>query len=151
MTWCLQMMPPCCVALGWFLIWVVSPDWVEELCQFTTEKKLDLDLVFRFKYVYSQISEHTSIINNECLCVRMTRWHQIGVSASNFPFIINHLLMVSPCHMDITDFGELDSHSVWFWCYHWHPQNTYQTDDEVTMKILLKTSVRLEILNWFTR
>ena len=32
-TWCLHLMRPCCVALGRVLIWVVSPDWFEELCQ----------------------------------------------------------------------------------------------------------------------
>ena len=26
-TWCLHLTPPCCVALGQVLIWVVSPDW----------------------------------------------------------------------------------------------------------------------------
>ena len=29
-TWCLHLTRPCCVALGRVLIWVVSPDWVEE-------------------------------------------------------------------------------------------------------------------------
>ena len=31
-TWCLHLTRPCCVALGWGLIWVVCPDWFEELC-----------------------------------------------------------------------------------------------------------------------
>ena len=31
MTWSLHLTRPCCVALGRFLIWVMSPDWVEEL------------------------------------------------------------------------------------------------------------------------
>ena len=29
--WCLHLTRPCCVALGRVLIWVVSPDWFEEL------------------------------------------------------------------------------------------------------------------------
>ena len=30
-TWCLHLKPPCCVALGQVLIWVLCPDWFEEL------------------------------------------------------------------------------------------------------------------------
>ena len=30
MTWRLHLTRPCCVAIEWVLIWVVSPDWVEE-------------------------------------------------------------------------------------------------------------------------
>ena len=31
--WCLLLMRPCCVALGRVLIWIMCPDWFEELCQ----------------------------------------------------------------------------------------------------------------------
>ena len=39
-TWHLHLKRPCCVALGWVLIWVVSPDWFEELCQLGRESGL---------------------------------------------------------------------------------------------------------------
>ena len=32
-TWCLHLTQPCCVPLWQVLIWVLSPDWFEELCQ----------------------------------------------------------------------------------------------------------------------
>ena len=43
--WRLHLTKPCCVALGWVLIWVMSPDWLIKFAKFTT-------LVGRFAYTF---------------------------------------------------------------------------------------------------